>query len=283
MVAHEPKFLSENLLVFPAAGKGPRYLFLFPRSSASIVEQIVENLRERHTAPVIQGRGNPSGDRHPCLTSWEPRSSGLFVINGRARPMLTATRQCLARPGCTKKHFSLRNACPASSSCRRGGSPEISARNFAPLAMMRSKWCNSGLGIAKPARTFLTPPFASMAQKPSAEALNLMLPIAIGNCTNMLSIRRLMKRFSTFFCIRARERFFTRTSSNRNVLQVRVDLADLPQKFSTKHSAGPPRSMSGAFEEYCRKRLFAVCSIRQRNFVCTQDRSPASDDRMPRS
>ena len=54
MVAHEPKFLSENLLVFPAAGKGPRYLFLFPRSSAAIVEQIVENLRERHTAPVIQ-------------------------------------------------------------------------------------------------------------------------------------------------------------------------------------------------------------------------------------
>jgi hypothetical protein len=54
MSAREPKFLSENLLIFPAAGKGPKYLFLFPRSSAAVVEQIVEHLRERHTAPVAQ-------------------------------------------------------------------------------------------------------------------------------------------------------------------------------------------------------------------------------------
>ena len=47
MVAHEPKFLSENLIIFPAAGKGAKYLFLFPRPRASMVEQIVEDLRER--------------------------------------------------------------------------------------------------------------------------------------------------------------------------------------------------------------------------------------------
>ena len=47
MVAHEPKFLSENLIIAPSAGKGPRYLFLFPRSRAADVEQIVEYLRER--------------------------------------------------------------------------------------------------------------------------------------------------------------------------------------------------------------------------------------------
>ena len=47
MVAHEPKFLSENLIIFPAAGKGPKYLFIFPRSKAAVVEQIVESLRER--------------------------------------------------------------------------------------------------------------------------------------------------------------------------------------------------------------------------------------------
>jgi Domain of unknown function (DUF4126) len=47
MVAHEPKFLSENLIIFPAAGKGPKYLFLFPRPDAALVEQIVERLRER--------------------------------------------------------------------------------------------------------------------------------------------------------------------------------------------------------------------------------------------
>ena len=47
MVSHEPKFLSENLIIFPAAGKGPKYLFIFPRPLAATVEQIVENLRER--------------------------------------------------------------------------------------------------------------------------------------------------------------------------------------------------------------------------------------------
>jgi hypothetical protein len=52
LVSREPKFLSENLLIFPAAGKGPKYLFLFPRSSAAVVEQIVEQLRERHTSPI---------------------------------------------------------------------------------------------------------------------------------------------------------------------------------------------------------------------------------------
>lgn len=55
MVAHEPKFLSENLIIVPSAGKGPRYLFLFPRSRAADVEQIVENLRER------LGQRTPSG------------------------------------------------------------------------------------------------------------------------------------------------------------------------------------------------------------------------------
>jgi Domain of unknown function (DUF4126) len=55
MVAHEPKFLSENLIVVPSAGKGPKYLFLFPRSRAADVEHIVEYLRER------LGQRSPSG------------------------------------------------------------------------------------------------------------------------------------------------------------------------------------------------------------------------------
>jgi hypothetical protein len=55
MVAHEPKFLSENLIIVPSAGKGPKYLFLFPRSRGADVEQIVENLRER------LGQRAPSG------------------------------------------------------------------------------------------------------------------------------------------------------------------------------------------------------------------------------
>ncbi len=45
MITHEPKFLSENLIIFPAAGKGPKYLFVFPRSQAALVEKIVEYFR----------------------------------------------------------------------------------------------------------------------------------------------------------------------------------------------------------------------------------------------
>jgi hypothetical protein len=51
MVAREPKFLSENLIIFPAAGKGPKYLFIFPRPLAALVEQITEHLRERLSRP----------------------------------------------------------------------------------------------------------------------------------------------------------------------------------------------------------------------------------------
>jgi len=63
MVAHEPKFLSENLIIFPAAGKGPKYLFVFPRSQAAVVEHIVDYLRERLTEPPQEriSRGNVGG------------------------------------------------------------------------------------------------------------------------------------------------------------------------------------------------------------------------------
>ena len=51
-VAREPKFLSENLVVFSSAGNGPRYLFVFPRSDAPIVEEISEYLRARQLLPA---------------------------------------------------------------------------------------------------------------------------------------------------------------------------------------------------------------------------------------
>jgi hypothetical protein len=50
LVSHEPGFLSENLVISPAAGKSPKYSFIFPRSDAALVEQIVSNLRE----PALQ-------------------------------------------------------------------------------------------------------------------------------------------------------------------------------------------------------------------------------------
>ena len=55
-VRREPGFLSENL-IFSASGKGPSYLFVFPRSDAAVVEQIVHDLQERLTQPVLQEQG----------------------------------------------------------------------------------------------------------------------------------------------------------------------------------------------------------------------------------
>ena len=52
MIAHEPKFLSENLIIFPKVGKGARYSFIFPRSDAALVEEIVQDLRVRVSSPI---------------------------------------------------------------------------------------------------------------------------------------------------------------------------------------------------------------------------------------
>lgn len=52
MIAHEPKFLSENLIIFPKVGKGARYSFIFPRSNAALVEVIVQDLRVRVSSPI---------------------------------------------------------------------------------------------------------------------------------------------------------------------------------------------------------------------------------------
>ena len=54
VVDHEPRFLFENLVISPAAGKGPRYSFMFARSDAAVVEQIVHDLHARLSEPVLQ-------------------------------------------------------------------------------------------------------------------------------------------------------------------------------------------------------------------------------------
>jgi Domain of unknown function (DUF4126) len=53
-VAREPKFLAENLVISPEAGKGPRYLFVFARPHAALVEQIVADLHRRLSEPAIE-------------------------------------------------------------------------------------------------------------------------------------------------------------------------------------------------------------------------------------
>jgi hypothetical protein len=50
LASREPKFLSENLLIAPEAGKGSNYLFIFERGRGERVQQIVEFVNHRQPA-----------------------------------------------------------------------------------------------------------------------------------------------------------------------------------------------------------------------------------------
>jgi hypothetical protein len=54
VVSREPRFLAENLVIWPATGKDPKYSFVFPRSDSALVEQIVKDLRRRLSEPALQ-------------------------------------------------------------------------------------------------------------------------------------------------------------------------------------------------------------------------------------
>ena len=65
-VTHESKFLTENLAIFSAAGKGAKYLFIFPRPDAGLVEGVVRDLELRLREPashaeVAADSANPRG------------------------------------------------------------------------------------------------------------------------------------------------------------------------------------------------------------------------------
>ena len=51
-VAREPQFLSENLVIVPKEGRGPKYSFLFTRSRGALVELIAQDLREKMNRPA---------------------------------------------------------------------------------------------------------------------------------------------------------------------------------------------------------------------------------------
>ena len=51
-IAREPQFLSENLVIVPSEGRGPKYSFLFTRPRGALVELIAEDLREKLTRPA---------------------------------------------------------------------------------------------------------------------------------------------------------------------------------------------------------------------------------------
>ena len=59
-VTHEPRFLSENLVILPAVGKGSKYLFIFPRPHAALVDEIVRNLGQRLSELALQEQTTPA-------------------------------------------------------------------------------------------------------------------------------------------------------------------------------------------------------------------------------
>lgn len=58
--SREPKFLSENLLIAPDAGKGASYLFVFERGCGARVQQIVEFVNNRLSVPAPAAESLPS-------------------------------------------------------------------------------------------------------------------------------------------------------------------------------------------------------------------------------
>ena len=59
-VTHEPRFLSENLVILPAVGKRSKYLFIFPRPHAALVDEIVRNLGQRLSELALQEQTTPA-------------------------------------------------------------------------------------------------------------------------------------------------------------------------------------------------------------------------------
>jgi hypothetical protein len=53
VVSHEPRFLFEHLVISPAGGKSAKASFIFPRSDAALVEQIIVDLRQRLSQSVL--------------------------------------------------------------------------------------------------------------------------------------------------------------------------------------------------------------------------------------
>jgi len=66
LATHESKFLSENPVVFPAAGKGRSNLSIFPRPYVALVEQIVRNLRRPRSESALQERKIPISSNWLC-------------------------------------------------------------------------------------------------------------------------------------------------------------------------------------------------------------------------
>ena len=52
-ISREPQYLSENLVIVPSEGRGPKYSFVFTRTRGALVELIAEDLRQKLSMPAV--------------------------------------------------------------------------------------------------------------------------------------------------------------------------------------------------------------------------------------
>lgn len=69
-IAHEPKFLSENVVLY-SLEKKPKYIFVFPRSQRAIVKALVASVQERLTPPLapVGEVSEPSATEEPVANA----------------------------------------------------------------------------------------------------------------------------------------------------------------------------------------------------------------------
>jgi hypothetical protein len=66
-VVHEPKFLSENVVLY-SLEKKPKYIFLFPRSHRAVVKALVASVQERLQSAALTANEPVPGDALPEKT-----------------------------------------------------------------------------------------------------------------------------------------------------------------------------------------------------------------------
>jgi hypothetical protein len=64
-IAHEPKFLSENVVLY-SLEKKPKYIFLFPRSQRAVVKALVASVQKRLAPPAAEPSDSAEGTVTPA-------------------------------------------------------------------------------------------------------------------------------------------------------------------------------------------------------------------------
>ena len=178
-----------------------------------------------------------SGGTSLCKTNLQffcslPRPCAHFSLLCRCSPPPVTRNFSPPRKFASARSFRFRAISP-SWNCRRAGLREISGDRLPAQRAKRSRSCSSAPGIAKPVPIFRTRRSGSTAQLAGGSIefdLTDQNWEVHGHATNPAFDGTVLH----VFVASGARAFFSRTTANRNVPQVRVDPATLPSAFSTK-------------------------------------------------